>query len=574
MDRYEEPVAISFSAEPSEGEEDDFEAPPGIVISPEALGDLIVRNISEDSWANRRNSLKIDDERLLVVHTPEVQDRIAALLATMRARRAHMVAVEVAVVPSTVLDDTDARQPWISKELFEKALTDAGSRGSSIALTAYNEQTTNGLSGHLRTTATHPEVNQTGVIPVINPVVVTLPIGISLEARPQRIAGTDWFRVDLRVARLEEAGEVLRRRTLFADIEFVPLLEQSIETMLLLEAGRAGVAGRFRERRPDGSEREFAVLARVRPVNVTTASAGRPPTETFHLRLYDLSFLLERFGRHGTLSGAAWLTRVRADVDPEAWIDDRSSVSIADGPILRVVARTSTHRAVQAWVDERIRERARVASIEVSVYAGPVDAVTALLGTAEGTVYLDGDWRDSAPGNRLERRFHSLSVGAVDGRVRARGFEARSFIADVEGVSGGTGFAIIETPAGIVESAGDGFWLDASVAPRLDPDSVTLSLAWARCRTTFESSLAFYPNVQLAHTAAAADESDSQRVVAVRMPFVIDLPRQEREFCRATVPMRTGRSTIVRVEKRDGATASLIVARVDLTAAMGKGEER
>ena len=576
---------IDFGGEPDDDAMVEFapdDAPAGVVVSAEILEALIRRNISEDSWANVRNSIDLDGERLVVVQTDDVHARIDAFLAALRARRASMVAIEVVVVPASVLGTgVDASGPWITDELFAQAASAAGERATSVALTAYNEQTTSGLSGHLRNTVFDVEVNQTGVIPVVNPVVQTLPIGVSLEVRPTAIAGTDWFRVGLEVTRLEEAGEIAQRRTLFAEIEFFPLAEESVDTVLLVRAGRPAIAGRFTDRQQDGSMREFAVIARLTPITVTGDAPERPAIGGFHERVLDLSFLLEPLSRgERPLSRAAWLRVIRAQADPDAWLDERAEMEFSGGSYLHVTARPETHRAVREWVDARIRERARVATVAVSEYSGPIDAVLAVVGAAEGQIYLADDWRVSDAGKRLERRSTTHVAGALGCRLRARGFDARSFVGDVECVSGGTGFSIIEMPDPIVESAGNGFELDATVAPRLDASSVQLALEWARCRSSFESQIEFFPGVQMAANdgGVTIENGEYRGQVTVRMPYVIDLPSQRVDTYRASLPLAVGRSAALKVQKRRGGVASLLVARVEVTAAdmrgAGEGGER
>ncbi|MBI4583526.1 MAG: hypothetical protein HY717_05850, partial [Planctomycetes bacterium] len=68
---------------------------PGLRVSPEMLVDLIRRNIAPDSWANERNSIEADENRLVVVQTPDVHQDIARLLQALQARRALLNQVEV-----------------------------------------------------------------------------------------------------------------------------------------------------------------------------------------------------------------------------------------------------------------------------------------------------------------------------------------------------------------------------------------------------------------------------------------------------------------------------------------------
>src|SRR5688572_20291300 len=92
---------ISFTSE-AVGEED-HSVPPGAGIPTETLVALIRQNIAEDSWANDRNSIEARSGELHVVQTAEVHASIEGFLAGLRGRRARMITVDVAYVPSTAL---------------------------------------------------------------------------------------------------------------------------------------------------------------------------------------------------------------------------------------------------------------------------------------------------------------------------------------------------------------------------------------------------------------------------------------------------------------------------------------
>ena len=562
-------LALRAFGHAEEPEEKEGDASAGVVVSPESLAALIRRNIAEDSWANVRNSIKVDGERLRVVAAPEVHSSIDSLLAALRARRASMAVIEVAVVPAKRLAADAARGPWLTNEAFARAIVDAGSgaQAASLALTAYNEQTASGFAGRVRTAAMGVGINQTGVVPVSDVAIETLPIGLGVEVRPVAVTGTDWFRCDLRVTRSRQPGVVERRKTLFAELELVPQGREDLTTTLLLRAGRPAVAGRFSDRQPDGREREFAILARLTPMETEGEAPASPPVDTaFRRRMLDLSFLLEPFeGERAGLSADSWLRRIRHTVQPEAWLDERADLRLADRRFLHVTAREGTHRALREWLDARIRARARVAAIEVAEYAGSVEAVHAVVASLEDGLYLPDDWESSEAGRRLERSFSSRGFGPLGGTLKARGVDARPFVAEVESISGGTGFSILEIPAPVVRTAGNGFELLATAAPRIDPDMATLELWWTRCRTAFAARSEVLPIVRLTGDEAGAGAG---RQAGERTRYVVDLPRQRVKELHATLPLRLGRTAVLGVEQRGAATASLLVARVDVTAAI------
>lgn len=558
--------------------------PEGARVAPDALVELIRRNIAEDSWASTLNSIEANERELVVRNVPSVHAAVEALLASLRARRARMFRLDVALVPAEAVGERDPeREPSLEAEAFDRIVAAAGERGSRLGLIAYNEQTVSGSTGKLRAARTDDEVNQTGVLPVVNPVVESLPIGVTVEATPFAIPGTDWLELELRVARLREAGEARTLPTFFGEIESVPLHEDSLETTLLLASGRTAVAGVFEATRLDGKREEFAVIVRARRTDLDGGRAAPPPVaETFHLRIHDLgTALLGGAGEPAVLDEETVETLIRTNVDPEAWKDERASLSVGAGRFLHVVARDETHEAVRAWAGGLIRKACRIALVRAEVLEAPASAALGIARLAGSSGLLPEGWREGDAGRALRARLRLVAQGKLARRIRARAFDARSYLADVNAVSGGTGFSIMEVPDPEVRSAGTGFELEARARPLLDPGRHELELRLDEARTELSRSAVVLLPAQLGSGIPAAAPSGSaaetgplvMRRISVPLPYRVELPDWTALRCAASVVLPAERDVLVRIAEGEPGRAVLVVARVRVLPAFGEPAE-
>lgn len=572
--------AIEFSDEEEEEEAGEM-APPGRGIPAATLVALVRQNIAEDSWANKRNSIEAAGGELVVTQSPDVHQAIVRFLESLRARRARMVTVDVAVVPASSLGEyVDLERPWFADAALEEVVERAGEKGHRLSVTAYNEQTVSGFTGRLSSRLVDSEVNQTGVVPVSNPVVLRLPLGLSVEALPLALAGTDWFRLDLKVTRLEPTGDACRRETFFGDLEFASLREESLETVLLVPQRRTALAGTFTAEATPGKKSEFAVLARVRPFDLVDEKKERADSEeTFHLRVYDIGFLGAYPEEHPLLEPDLLVDLISASVEPEAWRDERTSLSLeGDGRFLHITARAATHQSVRAFLKKLLRDRARVATLEIEEFEAPLDVLLELRRQAGAGWELGADWRREGPGRKLRPVLRAAVAGALGTRMVAQGYESRDFVADIETVSGGTGFSVTEMADPVVVSAGTGFQLTASVASLHRPDHLAMDAKLDRCRTRFEKTAEVLAATEIGPaelppraSREKKDDSPEPERQTVWLPFVLDLPDQRQLPCRASLALRPGRPAILKVEATGDGLGRLVVATVRVAAAFEEG---
>lgn len=482
--------------------EDEEERESAVRLDPEALAATIQELISEDSWTNTRNRLEIVGRRMLVVQTPEVLGAIGDLLHRLERRTNETWPLELAMVPLAALEKSapellrPGASPWVADEVFDRLVRDAGAKGVVLST-----QVRDGQKAEFRPLATERrlvdyEVNQTGVVPVVNPVIDALSEGSRAEATAYLSPDGTWFRVDVSLS-FQELEPPRKQRLAYGELELGRREFGGLSTSVALEAGRPILLGFVSPRDPGALDPEgwypepLAALLRVGPGAPPPAPErpdGEEPASRASIRFYSVGLLLA-----STPDFTLW-PRFR-DSDDEAVVafreDDgvgaqlerrRAAAFGADRLLKEIRARLSRlrptaevrpklHRAgrwllvrgdpaVQAAVRAQLEEFARDSHrmVEIDLWQGPVRAEE-LSRLEAPTALLDPAWLDSLakrPGIRA--RIVGRSGAPVSLAVR----KFRSYIADLEKVSGGTGFQTIEVGDPVISSssAGAGWILD------------------------------------------------------------------------------------------------------------------
>lgn len=166
----------------------------GVGIAPDVLVDLVETTLAEE---HDDDSADLSGGRLLVRAYPPTQARVAALLKQLRHARGGLVGLEVRryVLAPAVLRALGARTGALD-EAGEQALRDAITQGdarlvASHRIVAHDGQRVLVRRGASRSYVADLTVDQTGVVPVLAPVVEALNVGTAIEVRPivDRAAG-------------------------------------------------------------------------------------------------------------------------------------------------------------------------------------------------------------------------------------------------------------------------------------------------------------------------------------------------------------------------------------------------
>jgi hypothetical protein len=265
--------------------------------------DLVKRHVDRDSWENERNRIEVVDDaggrRLLVVQRPEALEAIDALLGVLEAETRRLLAVELALVPPEALDGAapgwrePQAAPWIAGDALARAVRQGGA-ASRFGLRFVRDGGRVAFEpGGSRSFLEDHEVNQTGVCPVIGPVVRGRSTGFFGDLRVFLSPDGGLVRADVVAGeRRASSSDAERRRLPQGGIDIVLESQERIETTVVGPVGEALVVGSLRlppPTRSGGGEspRSFAVLLRVSKRFQDAPPRSAPP------RIVHAAFLTE-----------------------------------------------------------------------------------------------------------------------------------------------------------------------------------------------------------------------------------------------------------------------------------------
>ncbi len=564
--------------------DDEETAPEGMALSwidDDALGSVIESLIAEDSWSNARNGLDIVGDHLVVTQTPGVLAQVGAFVADLEARLARLLRVDVAMVPLAALDAvrTDWRGAyWLDADVVDAALAAAGDDGWLLSGLAHA-----GVPRQLQVAdaARHIvdfEVNQTGVLPAANPVIDNEPDGLFASVRVHRAATL--LRVDLEVDRTDALGVRERRGTPTGAFELTDRRDTALRTSLLVPPGRSAVVG-FLDLAVGGvpgddarAPSRLAVVLRVREASRDVRSDERAhPIRTVDAAALTASLPHFRFPRDFEFPRVHWggtefddsapidlgedlapdtgSPRLVGEAELEAafgavWPRSRSAARVEElGGVWFTSYDDAAVERARVVVETLLRERARVLGVDVRQVSVARDELARIGGI--GAV-LEPDAAKSIAGEPC----FELSVAGFAGLSVAIGSSlSRSYVEDIERVSGGNENRIIERTDVVTSRIGGGVVLE--VQADLVPGT-----PWVQLR--LEGGVASYPNFERRARARAdltvEPRSDSKQgdakgdadppgVRATADWIDIDLPDQRADRIQHLVTMPLGRAMIL-----------------------------
>lgn len=243
--------------------------------------DKLVDLIESEVGIGEGESIEFSGGRLLTRLRPASHEQVRALLAHLRRDRGGLVDLEVRVYRVTSALFSQLRAESSSLGDRAEALLKAGDGATLLAshrVMAHDGQRVHVWRGRSRSYVADIEVNQTGVLPVINPEIAVINEGLVVEARPlvDRARGTVLLDVALSLARISEPVQVAS----ISDLELeLPVLQIARMTCTgAVPLGRGTLLGGTLD---TGAEADDAVtcLVYVRPrlitAKVTNDEGGR-----------------------------------------------------------------------------------------------------------------------------------------------------------------------------------------------------------------------------------------------------------------------------------------------------------
>ncbi len=551
------PITFGFDDEDREESVEFFERFEG------AIRELI----AEDSWSNRRNVLRSEGDRMLIVQTPDVLARIDALLRRWEHHVFRRCRVDVAIVPRqafvAAVPDAAARAGlWHDAGTFDRAVAAAGADARSVSAVVPV-----GARSVLRPAASRVilndhEVNQTGVIPVVNPIVSSAREGIGCELALYPAPMGDWFRIDATILAREFDDEASRRVDLTIGALDLPAdRRRSISTMSIVRAGGVVVLGEI-EIPVDSGALSAVVLLRAGRIVSDESAPGNTEEDAAVPRIVDLAALTAPY-RALRLQAKLDYRPAYGDVEGEPLVDfdvlsrvlsgaQQSGVELAVvGRALLLGKSEEAERTVQ-WLEQLGGRRTRPITIEL--WQGDVPAAEVGRG-----VLLDAEeWSARMRSEGVTARLagiegQSMSAGAV---------QSRAYVSDLEWVSGGMPQRIVVASDPVVSRVGEGLLLNATAS--LVPGTV-----WAQLHVMGEFARAprieRSARVRLDQRVRIDRSSDGPEVVATGKWLAIELPEEDTDRWEHTVTVPLGQPILLNVfpSENDGAVRALVaVVRV------------
>jgi hypothetical protein len=494
-------------------------------------------------------------------------------LAPVLAVASYLVSVDCLLVPLEVLDGL--APGWRSdpnalpRDVFAKALLDGRSRLLSVA--ARNGQRTATGSRNIKAMVTDQEVNQTGVIPVVNPVVEASLSGDRLEVRPVVLSGREALWLDLVVGRVRTGAERKDLGGDWGELELPESRETLISTTLIAASGTPIVAGVIEDRQGLAA----IVRAELRPAARPLQGQGAQGT-SFAFR--DARILLEkrparrwpswnvqdrlspaepRFGDRNVLAES--LRQRSGSPDEEAQLE------VLFGGYVDFRGPEEIQKRLVTALEQEIAAAAKVVSVDIDILAVSRVGLSTAREAAEGGFLLAADWRKAlGPKDILgERR---CAVTGVAGQVHAlRQATIRNYVADVNQVSGGTGFAIVMMSDPEVQTCGDGLEIRILAEPLPGGGAARVRIEGATSRILEERPFTVtFPVIPHLTGTDSSSEATGRPTEAkeVRKTLSLTLPHLSVDYWSEEVQAPLDRDVILHASAPEGDTASLLIGRV------------
>jgi hypothetical protein len=507
---------------------------------------------------------------------------VETALAYLKQQADAWASLEVLIVPLASLDalfpswgESDGRVP---AEVFEKALADPAAR-LLTAQARIGHRVGRGARETHAMLVDH-EINQTGVIPVSNPVVQGIRGGDRVEVRPLLAVDGGAVLLDLVCGRVGVSSRNVDIGSHWSRLDLPIVHERLLATRALLEPGDVYVLGVH-----DGDE-PAAFLGRVR-LSTPSAGADAPASVSAVFRSWDISSLISArprrwrleapgvpAGEPGELAapfegleelapfdGVSLQEGIFAAVDPALRDAGQIQLEWQQGKLCFFGPRAEAEKA-KAFLAAESARRLRTAFLQIDAITLPREALAGILKGSEAGRPLPANWRTALDGvPEIRRRRYRLLALAGEEQV-LRDASLNFLIVDSEQVSGGTGFAIIERSDPVVSSVGDG--LDLHIKVDLPPqgERAFLQIRGLEVRVLdLRKVTARFPTMSAAPVPGTAGQQNIAVTDSIQR-VDLSLPTESLTEWDHAIELPLGRDVLLAAEGPPEAAARLVVARV------------
>lgn len=551
----------------------------------EHLSDLIRTFIHEDSWANKRNDIIATGSKLTVVQSDAALQEIEAMLRSLYARRMRQVDIAVAVLPHAVFEqlakeaELEAGAFLMAGAFFDRAVAKAGDTGTCWRRTADEGEACGFNPLFRRMSLKDYDVNQTGVAPVVNPLIGIWRAGLAANVRCARTVMNGHFLLDYRIAKVGVGSDRHVRKMPLGDLELPELDGVSLSGSILAPEGKTLVLGRFSWSREKPAS--LVALARVNKV-------PQPVLPAAAFEIIDVGSLLRPWFLKHHLSGgrmdagfhnnvtvresyqadekplftpATLIKRARAVLPQDLQNHPRLKMKLAGSGLFIAVSgdRDATARGasiIRAHFGLCFQRKARTLTAHVRMGTVAAEALEGIKDRQKGTVLLVPDWRSRAA---LERETLVRVAGLPNKVTTIYAGILKRYIMDAEHVSGGTGANIVEIADPVVTEAGTGFMLYVRIKPVSGTQWVQVHVDGEVAETSFKEKTSVYADRALKSGGPYGVQASGQKLT-------IDLPQQKADQWKHVVTMPVGRACLLNAfpDPKEPSKMRILVVEPDL----------
>ena len=417
------------------------------------------------------------------------------------------------------------------------------------------------------------EVNQTGVIPVTNPLIETMEDGDGLRARVYRLAGKKDLLVDLALGRFRSLTQEAPLGELWTDLDSDRIQEQLYSTSLSIAPSQLLHAGTIGGRDP------LAILLQVRQLSPQLSTAGdsnreSPRSRWPGLRALDFGPLLRSHAsrtwwepsagsRNARFGGNAGdieeiLELLTTEGTPFHHLFEEDSPPNFEGRLYWHEGHAFT-RHVEQFLLEGLQFHTRPVVVDLDELNVSRATWADLRAQTSEDGALPADWRETLAGAEDSEHASHRIVGHGRQWSAVRNARLQSFVATVHNVSGGTGFAILETSDPQPSTCGTGSELRVRVDPAGDSD-VRIYLQGADANLDkLRTVQAKFPAIFVIGTGSDST-SDAEKSQPSTKSITVGLPDQTVRYwnCDALAP--NGHSVLLGAESDEDGKLRLLIA--------------
>ncbi len=509
--------------------------------------------------------------KLFVRTTAEGHAAVPQLLKPLRAVASRRLGVECIIAPTAALDAVDpdwrTKPSALAQDVFDRVLIHRSARLLSAAARVGKPTVTRG--NRFRSLLSDYEVNQTGVIPVINPVIAKSPGGEQLHIRPLEIPGSDAIFLDVAIGRSRINASADQVASTWGGVDLPIVGEMLFSTSLVARAGSTYVVGDVSgvttaERDLEGA----VVLLRLRAEGAQAGGAAKPSRQAEFLQHYDLSLLERRWW----IPRPSWRVR-RHDSDlevaeeflyeiaggEEVFHSDDPSWFEVYGPrrMLFLDTRREGHAEVAKYLAAEVRRLTRVVRVDLELVNCGRQAFTAIRSRMSDGVHLADGWREL-----VDADVRHFSLTGVVGETHAlRLANLHTLVVDIEAVSGGTGFAIVERHDPVTQTCGDGLEFRIQVDLGEGDRPARLHLYGAEAKLS-ESRKVRSRTPTIGEVTSEGEAQGLPAGAHSTTEFHLTLPSQDVLYWDVERDIRLDADVVLHSDARAGRDAQLLIARV------------